>query len=60
MTEPRSGAVTETEPETVFDDLDVDAPIVGIIMGSKSDMPEMEKAGEVLAEKGIHYEVRVM
>ena len=29
-------------------------------MGSKSDMPEMEKAGEVLAEKGIHFEVRVM
>ena len=29
-------------------------------MGSKSDMPEMEKAGEVLAEKGIHFEIRVM
>jgi phosphoribosylaminoimidazole carboxylase PurE protein len=29
-------------------------------MGSKSDMPEMEKAGEVLSEKGIHFEVRVM
>jgi phosphoribosylaminoimidazole carboxylase PurE protein len=29
-------------------------------MGSKSDMPEMEKAGEILAEKGIRYEVRVM
>ena len=29
-------------------------------MGSKSDMPEMEKAGEVLDEKGIRYEVRVM
>ena len=57
---PHTGAVTETEPETEFDDLDVDTPLVGIIMGSKSDMPEMEKAGEVLAEKGIHYEVRVM
>ena len=56
----QTAAVTETEPETEFDDLDVDAPLVGIIMGSKSDMPEMEKAGEVLAEKGIHYEVRVM
>ena len=57
---PQTGAVTETEPETEFDDLDVDTPLVGIIMGSKSDMPEMEKAGEILAEKGIHYEVRVM
>ena len=62
MTEPRSGAVTETEtePETEFDDLDVDAPIVGVIMGSKSDLPEMEKAGDILSEKGIRYEIRVM
>jgi phosphoribosylaminoimidazole carboxylase PurE protein len=60
MTEPRGGAVTETEPETEFADLDVDAPLVGIIMGSKSDLPEMEKAGEILAEKGIRYEIRVM
>ena len=57
---PHTGAVTETEPETEFDDLNVDAPLVGIIMGSKSDMPEMEKAGEILAEKGVRYEVRVM
>jgi 5-(carboxyamino)imidazole ribonucleotide mutase len=57
---PQTGAVTQTEPETAFDELDVDTPLVGIIMGSKSDMPEMEKAGEVLAEKGIRYEVRVM
>jgi len=57
---PQTGAVTETDPETEFADLDVDTPLVGIIMGSKSDMPEMEKAGEILAEKGIHYEVRVM
>jgi len=57
---PQTGAVTQTEPETAFDELDVDTPLVGIIMGSKSDMPEMEKAGEILAEKGIRYEVRVM
>jgi 5-(carboxyamino)imidazole ribonucleotide mutase len=57
---PQTGAVTETEPETEFADLDVDAPIVGIIMGSKSDLPEMEKAGEVLKDKGIRYEIRVM
>jgi 5-(carboxyamino)imidazole ribonucleotide mutase len=58
--EPRTGAVTETEPETEFDELDVDVPLVGIIMGSKSDLPEMEKAGEVLTERGIRYELRVM
>jgi 5-(carboxyamino)imidazole ribonucleotide mutase len=60
MTEPRGGAVTETEPETEFADLDVDTPLVGIIMGSKSDLAEMEKAGEILSEKGISYEIRVM
>ena len=52
--------LTQTDPETQFDELDVDAPRVGIIMGSKSDMEEMEKAGKVLEERGIHYEVRVM
>jgi 5-(carboxyamino)imidazole ribonucleotide mutase len=57
---PQTGAITQTETETEFDELDVDAPIVGIIMGSKSDLPEMEKAGEVLSEKGIRYEIRVM
>jgi 5-(carboxyamino)imidazole ribonucleotide mutase len=52
--------VTETEVEEEFADLDVDAPLVGIVMGSKSDMPVMEKAGHELEERGIHYEIRVM
>jgi 5-(carboxyamino)imidazole ribonucleotide mutase len=60
MTESASAAITQTDPETEFAGLDVDAPRVGIIMGSKSDMAEMEKAGEVLKEKRIRYEVRVM
>jgi phosphoribosylaminoimidazole carboxylase PurE protein len=51
---------TETEVEAMFDDLDVDAPLVGIVMGSKSDMPVMEKAGSELEERGIRYEIRVM
>jgi 5-(carboxyamino)imidazole ribonucleotide mutase len=52
--------LTQTDPETQFDELDVDAPRVGIIMGSKSDMEEMEKAGAILEERGIRYEIRVM
>jgi 5-(carboxyamino)imidazole ribonucleotide mutase len=51
---------TQTEVETMFDDLDVDAPLVGIVMGSKSDMPVMEKAGSELEERGVRYEMRVM
>ena len=62
MSEQRTGTapMTQTDPETEFADLDVDSPRVGIIMGSKSDMPEMEKAGAVLEDQGIRYEVRVM
>ena len=61
MTEqPQPADLTQVEPETAFDGLEVDAPRVGIIMGSKSDMPEMEKAGAVLEELGVSFEIRVM
>jgi phosphoribosylaminoimidazole carboxylase PurE protein len=61
MTERPAGApgVLE-EVEEQFEGLEVDAPLVGIVMGSKSDMPEMEKAGQELTERGIRYEMRVM
>ncbi len=63
MTDTETGEltpVTETEVEHEFDELDVDAPLVGIVMGSKSDMPVMEKAGQELEERGIRHETRVM
>jgi 5-(carboxyamino)imidazole ribonucleotide mutase len=51
--------VTEVEHE--FDELDVDdAPAVGIVMGSKSDMQVMERAAQELEERHIRYEMRVM
>jgi 5-(carboxyamino)imidazole ribonucleotide mutase len=52
--------VAQTEVEEEFADLDVDAPLVGIVMGSKSDLPVMEKAGQELEERGIRSETRVM
>jgi 5-(carboxyamino)imidazole ribonucleotide mutase len=53
--------VTETAVEHQFDELDVDdAPQVGIVMGSKSDMPMMEKAAVQLEELGVRHEMRVM
>jgi 5-(carboxyamino)imidazole ribonucleotide mutase len=53
--------VAETQVEHEFDELDVDdAPLVGIVMGSKSDMPAMERAGDELEERGIRFEMRVM
>ena len=35
-------------------------PIVGIIMGSDSDLPVMQEAANALGELGIAYEVRVV
>jgi 5-(carboxyamino)imidazole ribonucleotide mutase len=51
---------TVAEPEAEFEDLDVDTPLVGIVMGSKSDLPAMQAAEKELAERGIRCEVRVM
>lgn len=56
----RPETVTETEVEHQFDGLDVDAPRVGIVLGSQSDLPVMERAGKELEEREIHYELRVM
>jgi 5-(carboxyamino)imidazole ribonucleotide mutase len=52
--------VTEASVEAEFEGLEVDAPRVGIVMGSKSDMPAMESAAKELEERGIRHEVRVM
>lgn len=53
-------AITEEETEAEFAGMEVDAPRVGIIMGSKSDMDEMAKAGQVLEDAGVRFEIRVM
>jgi 5-(carboxyamino)imidazole ribonucleotide mutase len=52
--------VAETSVEAEFEGLEVNAPTVGIVMGSKSDLPAMEAAAEELSKRGIHHEVRVM
>jgi phosphoribosylaminoimidazole carboxylase PurE protein len=49
-----------TAVEEAFEEIDVDEPLVGIIMGSKNDMPKMEPAGAALDEAGISHEMRVM
>jgi 5-(carboxyamino)imidazole ribonucleotide mutase len=55
-----AGPGTETTVEEEFAALDVDSPLVGIVMGSKSDMPVMEKAARELDDRGILNETRVM
>ena len=68
--EPERGSATtevnseDVEPmpevEKAFDEIEVDAPRVGIIMGSASDKPVMQPAGKELSERGIRFEVRVL
>jgi phosphoribosylaminoimidazole carboxylase PurE protein len=60
--------MSEREPEPVagpqtavkLEEIEVDSPQVGIIMGSKSDMDVMDGAAHVLREAGVRHEVRVM
>ncbi|HVR04696.1 MAG TPA: 5-(carboxyamino)imidazole ribonucleotide mutase [Solirubrobacteraceae bacterium] len=53
-------AETETEIRAQLEELDVDAPRVGIVMGSESDMEAMRKAAAELQSRGILHELRVM
>lgn len=50
----------EPESAAALEEIEVEAPLVGIIMGSPNDKEKMEPAGAALAEAGIPYEVRVM
>jgi phosphoribosylaminoimidazole carboxylase PurE protein len=59
VSEPPEPA-TEVRSEADLEALDVDAPRVGILMGSKSDMERMEPAAQELDKRGILNEVRVM
>ena len=60
--DPGGGTAPVAEPvvEEEFAELEVDAPLVGIVMGSKSDMELMQKAAKELDDRGIRNEVRVM
>jgi 5-(carboxyamino)imidazole ribonucleotide mutase len=54
------GREVVAEAEAVLEGLEVDAPLVGIVMGSNSDLEAMQKAETELTERGIRCEVRVM
>jgi phosphoribosylaminoimidazole carboxylase PurE protein len=62
MTEQPQPATTEPETMTQLEEAasDTDAPRVGIIMGSQSDMDTMAAAAKVLEEAGVRSETRVM
>jgi 5-(carboxyamino)imidazole ribonucleotide mutase len=52
--------VTQESVEAEFERIEEAAPLVGIVMGSKSDLPAMEAAAQELQKHGIHHETRVM
>ena len=56
--DPDVAPMAETAAE--IEELDVDSPQVAILMGSKSDLPAMEKAETELTDRGIRSETRVM
>lgn len=56
MSEQQLSDQTEAAIETT----EGGGPTVGIIMGSASDMAMMQKAGDVLAEAEVRYEIDVM
>lgn len=55
-----TSTMTMPAVEEAFEEINVDEPLVGIIMGSKNDKPKMQPAGAALHDAGIRYEVRVM
>jgi 5-(carboxyamino)imidazole ribonucleotide mutase len=57
---PIATPLTETEVRTQLEGIDVDAPRVGIVMGSKTDMEAMRRAADELEARGILHELRVM
>jgi phosphoribosylaminoimidazole carboxylase PurE protein len=58
--QPATTAAPETMTQLEEAASDTDAPLVGIIMGSQSDMDTMSGASKVLEDGGIRSETRVM
>lgn len=44
----------------MVDSINVNSPLVGVIMGSKSDWPTMQHAVEMLEQFGVPHEVKVV
>ncbi len=55
---PEPGAGEEVQAQ--LEEFDIDGAVVGIVMGSDSDMEKMQKAAAELEDRGIAHEVRVM
>ncbi len=52
--------LAQAEVQAQLEEFDVEGPLVGIVMGSESDMEAMEKAAKELHARGIPHEIQVM
>jgi phosphoribosylaminoimidazole carboxylase PurE protein len=57
---PIRSELAEAEVQAQLEEFDVSEPLVGIVMGSESDLEAMEKAATVLRDRGIPHELKVM
>ncbi len=60
LAESAPARVADVETRAQLEEFDVDSPLVGIVMGSASDMETMEKAASELQGRGIPHEINVM
>ena len=58
--EAQSRLDAETQIQAMLDEIEGNPPLVGIIMGSKSDEGVMAAAAQELAARGIGFEVNVL
>lgn len=58
--EAQSQLDAETQIQAMLDEIEGNPPLVGIIMGSKSDEDVMAAAAQELAARGIGFEVNVL
>ena len=60
MSDIPSPTPSPAEMEELFPGVESEGPLVGILMGSESDRPVMEKACAELNERALSYEMRVI
>lgn len=51
--------LAEPDVQAQMEEFDIGEALVGIVMGSASDMEKMEKAAKELGERGIPHEIKV-
>ena len=51
---------TQTSPVGLLEELDESGPLVGILVGSESDLESMDPALAELRERGISHELKVL